>query len=60
MSIDDDYFDVEAAVKGTPEEEAFDRITNYMTALELAVEAAEERLRTMNTLKKAIREFVNH
>lgn len=60
MSIDDDYFDVRAALEGTPEEEAFDRIADYMKALELANEAAAERLRTMDTLKKAIREFVNH
>ena len=54
MSIDDDYYDVAAALKGTPEEKAFDRFSSHTTGLEVEV----ERLAKENDILKAAFEIL--
>jgi len=52
MSIDDDFYDVQEALKGTPEEQAFDRWMVYASNLEQEV---EELRRNNSTLREAFK-----
>ena len=47
MSIDDDFYDVEAAVKGKPEQEAFNRFSQHTSNLEIDVDELRKENSTL-------------
>ena len=51
MSLSDDIFDVEDALKGKPEAEAFDRITDRIRDYELWQIKNEPKLRVIEEFK---------
>jgi len=54
MSIQDDIFDVEHALKGNPEEESFDRIYTYLGYLERELEDYRAFYKSAVELKNAM------
>ena len=55
MSMQDDIFDVEAAVKGTPEAKAFDRIYTYLGNLEREIEVLQPKVRVIEDFARLLR-----
>jgi len=56
VSIDDDFFDVQSALEGTPEKEAFDRWMTYASNLETEVEQLRKENSTLRTAFEILKE----
>lgn len=54
MSIQDDIFDVEAALEGKPEAEVFERLCSYLSAMEREVEIKQRILDQLRDGARAI------
>ena len=54
MSIDDDSFDVEEALKGKPEEVAFDRFSRWAYALDREIAGVKMENRVLRNAIKIV------
>lgn len=57
MSIQDDVFDVQAALDGKPEAEAFERICEYLARIEKREDEAEQKLSQISAGLRALKEL---
>ncbi len=55
MSLQDDIFDVADALKGTPEEKAFDNILRVFNETEQDLDKANEYVRVVKGLKELLK-----